>query len=190
MRREIAVAAGPTPQTTESSASPVREPESTRPWPTPDLRTPPAPSPHTDRAGPRRWQLAGLGLAAAALLIVGAVLGRLLPVPGGTPSQTPPAIAAATAPPATPGAAIQAKPTAPTTPAASAASAASPTIPQPASAVSAPTVPPRPTNAPGVLLADTFDSPEIGQLPRVSARAADYTFAYDRGEYVINKLNA
>jgi len=41
-----------------------------------------------------------------------------------------------------------------------------------------------------VLLADTFDAPEIGQLPRVSARAADYTFAYDRGEYVITKLNA
>jgi hypothetical protein len=50
-------------------------------------------------------------------------------------------------------------------------------------------VPARPTNAPGVLLADAFENAEIGQLPRVSARPSDYIFAYDRGEYVINKIN-
>src|SRR5262249_37887214 len=58
------------------------------------------------------------------------------------------------------------------------------------SLAASPTIPPKPTNAPGVLLADTFENAEIGQLPRVSARPTDYVFAYDRGEYVITKINA
>jgi len=32
--------------------------------------------------------------------------------------------------------------------------------------------------------------PDFGQLPRQSARPGDFTFAYDRGEYVITKVNA
>jgi hypothetical protein len=40
-----------------------------------------------------------------------------------------------------------------------------------------------------VLLSDTFENAEIGQLPRVSPRPNDYTFAYDGGEYVIQKIN-
>jgi hypothetical protein len=51
-------------------------------------------------------------------------------------------------------------------------------------------VPPKPTNAPGVLLADNFDRPEIGQLSQTSQRPNDYRFAYDGGEYVITKMNA
>jgi hypothetical protein len=45
------------------------------------------------------------------------------------------------------------------------------------------------SDTPGVLLADNFESAEAGQLPRVSARPNDYVFSYDRGEYVINKVN-
>ena len=41
-----------------------------------------------------------------------------------------------------------------------------------------------------MLLADTFDRPDIGQLPRTSPRPNDYTFTYDAGEYVITKINA
>jgi hypothetical protein len=52
-----------------------------------------------------------------------------------------------------------------------------------------PSAPPKPTNPPGVFLSDTFDNAEIGQLPRVSARPSDYTFAYEAGEYVIRKIN-
>jgi len=51
-------------------------------------------------------------------------------------------------------------------------------------------VPPKPTNAPGVLLADNFDRPEIGQLSQTSQRPSDYRFSYDDGEYVITKMNA
>jgi hypothetical protein len=51
-------------------------------------------------------------------------------------------------------------------------------------------VPPKPTTAPGVLVADDFERAEIGQLPRTSSRPNDYVFSYDRGEYVINKINA
>ena len=61
--------------------------------------------------------------------------------------------------------------------------AAQPSVP------SSPSPAPRPTNPPGVLLSDTFENPEIGQLPRVSARPSDYTFAYEGGEYVIHKIN-
>jgi hypothetical protein len=51
-------------------------------------------------------------------------------------------------------------------------------------------VPPKPTNAPGVLLAESFDRAETGQLPRQSSRPNDYVFNYDGGEYVISKINA
>ena len=45
-------------------------------------------------------------------------------------------------------------------------------------------------NPPGVLLADNFErARRYGQLPRTSSRPNDYAFNYDRGEYVITKIN-
>jgi hypothetical protein len=40
-----------------------------------------------------------------------------------------------------------------------------------------------------VIQSDTFDRTEGGLLTRTSPRPNDYAFAYDRGEYVIRKVN-
>jgi len=50
-------------------------------------------------------------------------------------------------------------------------------------------VPPKPSLPAGVLLAENFERAETGQLPRTSLNPNDYVFKYDRGEYVINKIN-
>jgi serine/threonine-protein kinase len=155
---------------------------------------PPFPGPSSGPgSGPGRsampvWKIVGLGAGALLLVIVGVVVGRTVPMPGGSaaPTATVTQVASETAtvtPAASP--TVAAKPV--TSP------AASPTIgvaAQPTSPPPSPTAVPKPTNAPGVLLADTFDRAETGQLPRVSARPSDYVFAYDGGEYVINKINA
>ena len=41
-----------------------------------------------------------------------------------------------------------------------------------------------------MLLAESFERAETGQLPRTSSRPNDYVFNYDGGEYVINKINS
>jgi serine/threonine protein kinase len=156
--------------------------------------TPPMPKdPSARREQLATWKIVAWAVAALVLVIVGVAVGRILPLPGGSVTPTPTTTRAGA--PATP----MASPTA----AAGGAQVASP-VSSPVAAVTAspvalanstppaasPTVPPRPTNVPGVLLADTFENAEIGQLPRVSARPNDYIFAYDHGEYVINKINA
>ena len=151
------------------------------------------------------WQIVGLGVGALVLVIVGVAVGRMGPLPGrSTPTPTAGAGAtptqAATVGPPTSTQAAAAKVNSPvaagTSQAASAPSpkpvvAVKPTAPpKPTSPPPSPTVPPKPTNAPGVLVADDFERAEIGQLPRTSSRPNDYVFSYDRGEYVINKINA
>ena len=130
------------------------------------------------------WKIVAGVIAALVLVIVGVAVGRFVPLPGASPRPTPTTTGAPTAVP---------------TAGASASPAPSPAVQaSPVSlgstggggAPASPTISPKPTNAPGVLLADTFENAEIGQLPRVSARPSDYVFAYDRGEYVINKINA
>ncbi|MGE3912014.1 MAG: protein kinase [Chloroflexota bacterium] len=60
--------------------------------------------------------------------------------------------------------------------------------PKPATPPGAPNAAP-PAGRPGVLLADTFDRADGGQLPSTSPRPDDYLFAYERGEYVVRKVN-
>jgi hypothetical protein len=148
--------------------------------------------PDARRTRTATWKIVAWAIAALVLVIVGVAVGRIVPLPGSSPRPTPTVSGAPTAAP--PAAVVPASPTpAPATGAASGASAASASpvgLGSTGSAPASPSVPPKPTNAPGVLLADTFENAEIGQLPRVSARPTDYVFAYDRGEYVMNKINA
>jgi serine/threonine-protein kinase len=171
----------------------------------------------TGRAGLPAWQIAGLVAGAILLVLLGIVVGRMVPLPGAAPTPAATSVAEApTAISATPSTSTATSSPAPTAaaaaagqnqlqPASSTASpsagaaaspAASPTIVaavSPTSPPPSPTVPPKPTappKPPGVLLTDNFENPEIGQLPRVSPRPNDYVFAYDQGEYVINKINA
>jgi serine/threonine protein kinase len=162
-----------------------------------------------ERSGLAGWQIVGLVVGAVVLVIVGAMLGRFLPLPGGSPTPTPTRATAA----ATATAVLAASPAAasssvgkPASPAASpsastgvgvARSGPPPSPSQSPVAAAKPTTSPAPAakptaspNPPGVLLADNFESAETGQLPRVSARPSDYVFSYDGGEYVINKVNA
>jgi hypothetical protein len=131
------------------------------------------------------WQIVAFAVGALVLVILGVAVGRLVPLFGGSPEPTPTATRASTPTAVAPTPAAGASPTA-----GSAGSApgltASPTV----AAAGSPAAGPKPTLAPGVLLADSFDNAEVGQLPRVSARPNDYIFAYERGEYVINKINA
>jgi serine/threonine-protein kinase len=172
--------------------------------PRPYAPIPPPPWAGGRRSGMPAWQLVGLGVGALLLVIVGVTVGRMVPLPGGsaTPTATATRVAAAAtatstvaaaeptsapAPPAPPAMSVAAQPTSPPT--------ALPTLPTvPTTAPPEPTSPPpspvAPSNPPGVLLSDNFEHPETGQLPRTSARPNDYVFAYDRGEYVINKVNA
>ena len=162
------------------------------------------------RSGMPVWQIAALGAGAVVLVIVGVVLGRIVPLPGsstptptsvaaGTPTLaatgTPGAIGQGASPVPTPGGgspvvsggspvAVGSPQIAAPSPSPSPAVAVKPTSPPPS-----PTAAPKPTNAPGVILADNFDRPEFGQLLRTSPRPNDYTFSYDGGEYVINKTN-
>jgi hypothetical protein len=155
------------------------------------------------------WQIVGLGVGALVLVIVGVALGRMVPLPGSSssPTTTPttapgkPTQAPATTVPSTAQAAS--KPTASPAPVAKPTSSPSPVVavkpttpptapPKPTNPPPSPTAPPKPTappNPPGVLAADNFENAEIGQFPRVSGRPNDYTYSYDRGEYVINKVN-
>jgi hypothetical protein len=128
----------------------------------------------------------------------GAVAQGSLPGPGApvAPIGASPAAPIGASPPAAPGGpapgtpgptpvtglanAIGAEPSAVGAPASS---------PQPGGPAPSPPAPAKPTNPPGVFLSDSFENAEIGQLPRVSARPDDYTFAYDDGEYVIRKIN-
>ena len=166
----------------------------------------PGPGPGQRRSGMPAWQIVGLGVGALVLVIVGVAVGRMVPLPGrSTPTPTTVAVStptpAATAVPPTSTQAAAAKVSSPvaagTSQAASAPSpspvvAVKPTSPppKPTSPPPSPTVPPKPTNPPGVLVADDFERAEIGQLPRTSSRPNDYVFSFDRGEYVINKINA
>lgn len=159
------------------------------------------------------WQLIGLGVGALVLVVAGVAIGRMVPLPGrSTPTPTIVVVATPTATvptkPSTPSATAQAvsspssvavNPTSPPTPAPKPTSpptaAPKPTspptaAPTPTGSPPSPTPPPKPTNPPGVLLAENFERAETGQLPRTSSRPNDYVFSYDRGEYVINKINA
>jgi hypothetical protein len=71
-------------------------------------------------------------------------------------------------------------------PAATPSPAASPTSAptRAATRTPAPTRPPA-TAAAGATLADAFDAPERGLLPRESASPAQYRLGYDQGEYVV-----
>jgi hypothetical protein len=151
------------------------------------------------------WQLVSLGVGALVLVVVGVALGRMVPLPGrSTPTPTivvaaTPTVAATATVPAT----VQAAPAKPGSPVAVGSPQAAPaSSPSPVVAVKptspavtptspppSPTVPPKPANPPGVLLADNFERAEAGQLPRTSSRPNDYVFNYDRGEYVISKIN-
>jgi hypothetical protein len=164
----------------------------------------PVPGPAPKRSGLPIWQLVGLGVGALVLVVVGVTLGRMVPL-GGTSTPTPtlaavatPTMAAstATAVPAanspTPAALAQspspvavAKPTGPP-----AKPTAPPLSPPPSSGQAVPSKPTAPPNPPGVLAADNFERADAALLPLVSARPTDYTFAYDRGEYVISVINA
>jgi len=146
-----------------------------------------------------------LAVGAVVLVVVGALLGRLVPLPGGSGTPTPTAVAAATAtrPPATVAAsgAVVASPSPSPAEVARAAAISSPVaasspMPSPSlsvaaspGAVASPSPAPKPTTPPGVFVADNFDQEEFGQLQRTSPRPNDYTFAYDAGEYVMTKIN-
>jgi hypothetical protein len=165
------------------------------------------------------WQIVGLGVGALVLVVIGVMLGRMVPLPGSsTPTPTAvaavtPTVAAATAtvaasekpaakvstptvsgasqtggPAPSPSPAVAVKPTSP--PTAAPKPTSPPPSPPPTSGQAVPPKPTAPANPPGVLLADNFERAETGQLPRTSARPNDYVFSYDRGEYVINKINA
>ncbi len=149
--------------------------------------------------------IAMLAVGAVVLVVVGALLGRLVPLPGGSGTPTPTAVAAATAtrPPATVAAsgAVVASPSPSPAEVARAAAISSPVaasspVPSPSlsvaaspGAVASPSPAPKPTTPPGVFVADNFDQEEFGQLQRTSPRPNDYTFAYDAGEYVMTKIN-
>ena len=149
--------------------------------------------------------IAMLAVGAVVLVVVGALLGRLVPLPGGSGTPTPTAVAAATAtrPPATVAAsgAVVASPSPSPAEVARAAAISSPVaasspMPSPSlsvaaspGAVASPSPAPKPTTPPGVFVADNFDQEEFGQLQRTSPRPNDYTFAYDAGEYVMTKIN-
>lgn len=183
-----------TPVSGQSGQSPAGQPQrggstpGSFPPPPPGAsrsHTPIPPMPHGPDA--QRTRATGKNIVvwavvALVLVLVGLTVWRWVPFAGSAPTPTPTMAPAAASPtvasaPATPAPGAQASPV-----------GLGSTGPGGASA--SPVVSPKPTNAPGVLLSDTFENAEIGQLPRVSARPNDYVFAYDRGEYVINKINA
>lgn len=160
----------------------------------------PDPGPRPSRSGLTPLKVASVAAGALFLVVIGVALGRVVPLPGAstpTPTNAPTSTRAATSTPAAkpaaqegsipaafPPAQVAIKPTSPPKPT---------TPPKPTSPPPSPTVPPKPTaspNPPGVLLADDFERPEAGKLPRVSSRPDDYLFRYDAGEYVIDKINA
>jgi hypothetical protein len=150
-------------------------------------------------------------VGALVLVIVGVTLGRMVPLPGrSTPTPTEVAVATPTtvttptvpatpqpgpAKPSSPVAAGSPKPAQGPAPSPSPVVAVKPTpppakpSPPPAKPTTSPTPQPKPALPPGVLLAEDFERAETGQLPRTSSRPNDYVFNYERGEYVITKIN-
>jgi tRNA A-37 threonylcarbamoyl transferase component Bud32 len=146
--------------------------------------------------------IAMLAVGALVLVVIGALLGRLVPLPGGSGTATPTAVAATTttrqpatvaasgAAVASPSPAGEARAASPSPVAVSSpVPSPSPRVAASPGAVASPSPAPRPTTPPGVFLADNFDQEEFGQLQRTSPRPSDYTFAYDAGEYVMTKIN-
>ena len=181
-------------------AEPTREPAP----PEPDAVISPAPRPVAARG--RRSALVPVLIAAALLAVVGGwlVAPSMVDRPSPTPTAAPakPTQAQPTAAPEIAAAqpAEAPKPTAAQPSAAPATAAPAPTQPPP-TATTAPATPPaqanpteaakpEPTRSPvdPILLADNFDDPASGRLPKASDGSTGYVVEYAAGEYAIRKV--